>query len=89
MKKTDEIEPFIINKNLGKHLDPAKTLTQTNTDGLSAVKLSQEEKYLFDIRGWILFELLPTRAEKNVTVRYHELFIGNPLLFLLLSHMSQ
>ena len=56
MEEIDTVEPFIINKNLGKHLDPEKTLTQTNAEGLPAVKLSQEEKYLFDIRGWILFE---------------------------------
>ena len=56
MEEIDTVEPFIINKNLGKHLDPEKTLTQTNAEGLPAVKVSQEEKYLFDIRGWILFE---------------------------------
>ncbi|HCK15526.1 TPA: hypothetical protein DHW51_15505, partial [Candidatus Poribacteria bacterium] len=93
MKETDEIEPFIINKNLGKHLDPAKTLTQTNAEGLSAVKLSQEEKYLFDIRGWILFEGILTADQvkemrdfcyrlKNDTqsiTEHHRSSIGGPL----------
>ena len=49
-------QPFIIDKNLGRPLDPQQTLTQTNADGLPAIELSKEETYLFDIRGWALFD---------------------------------
>ena len=59
LEEIDTVEPFIINKNLGKHLDPEKTLTQTNAEGLPAVKLSQEEKYLFDIKMLLSIALYP------------------------------
>lgn len=49
-------QPFIIDKSLGRPLDPDASLTQTNADGLPAVALTQEEKYRFDLQGWILFE---------------------------------
>ena len=56
-------QPFVIDKNLGRPLDAQQALTQTNADGLKALDLSQEEKYLFDIRGWILFEGVLTESQ--------------------------
>ncbi len=42
-------QPFIIDKILGRPLDPQQTLTQTNADGLPAIELSEEEKYLAEM----------------------------------------
>lgn len=47
--------PFIIDKNLGSALDIEKTeLTATTSDGSPVVPPTQEQKYLFDMRGWLL-----------------------------------
>jgi hypothetical protein len=52
---TTDHEPFVVDKNLGKklQLDP-DDLPQTNADGEPVVELTQEQKYLFDARGWLL-----------------------------------
>ena len=48
-------KPFIIDKNLGSNLDlDSADLTQTNADGKPVVELTQEQKYIFDARGWLL-----------------------------------
>jgi len=48
-------KPFIIDKNLGAALDPdAADLTRTNADGKPAIPPTQEQKYIFDMRGWLL-----------------------------------
>ena len=48
-------EPFVVDKNLGEklHLEPGD-LPATNADGEPVVELTQEQKYLFDTRGWLL-----------------------------------
>ena len=47
--------PFVVDKNLGEKLklDP-NDLPRTNADGEPIVDLTQEQKYLFDARGWLL-----------------------------------
>ena len=48
--------PFIVDKNLGVNMTvEPEDLTQTNADGETAIAPTQEEKYLFDARGWLLF----------------------------------
>ena len=48
-------EPFIIDKNLGSALDIENAeLTATTSDGSTVVPPTQEQKYLFDMRGWLL-----------------------------------
>jgi len=47
--------PFIVDKNLGQNMvvEP-EDLTQTNADGEPAIAPTDEQKYLFDARGWLL-----------------------------------
>ena len=50
-------DPFIVDKNLGSALNLENAdaqLTATTSDGAPAVALTQEQKYLFDMRGWLL-----------------------------------
>ena len=48
--------PFIVDKNLGVNMTvEPEDLTQTNADGEAVIAPTQEEKYLFDARGWLLF----------------------------------
>lgn len=48
-------KPFIVDKNLGAALDiDNTTLPQTTSDGTPVVPPTQEQKYLFDMRGWLL-----------------------------------
>lgn len=47
--------PFIVSKNLGKRFDIENAdLPVTNADGHPVVPLTDEQKYLFDMRGWLL-----------------------------------
>jgi hypothetical protein len=49
-------EPFIIDKNLGKRLNMAEmAFPKVNADDRPVIELTDEQKYLFDMRGWILF----------------------------------
>ena len=48
-------KPFIVDKNLGSALDVDNTeLTKATSDGTPVVTPTQEQKYLFDMRGWLL-----------------------------------
>ena len=48
-------KPFIVDKNLGAALDIENTsLPDTTSDGTAVVPPTQEQKYLFDMRGWLL-----------------------------------
>ncbi len=48
-------KPFIVDKNLGAALDiDNAALPQTTSDGTPVVPPTQEQKYLFDMRGWLL-----------------------------------
>ena len=52
---TDHTKPFIVDKNLGTALDIDNAqLTEATSDGTPVVLPTQEQKYLFDMRGWIL-----------------------------------
>ena len=52
---TDHTKPFIVDKNLGTALDIDNAqLTETTSDGTPVVVPTQEQKYLFDMRGWLL-----------------------------------
>ena len=48
-------EAYVVDKNLGQklHLEEGD-LPQHNADGEPVVELTQEQKYLFDTRGWLL-----------------------------------
>ncbi|MCB0096634.1 MAG: hypothetical protein KDE46_12975, partial [Caldilineaceae bacterium] len=47
--------PYIMDKSMGAALDlDAVDLPRTNADGLPVIELTQEQKYLFDLRGWLL-----------------------------------
>ena len=47
--------PFIVSKNLGKRFDIENAdFPVTNADGKPVVPLTDEQKYLFDMRGWLL-----------------------------------
>lgn len=52
---TNYTKPFIVDKNLGAALDiDNAALPQTTSDGTPVVPPTQEQKYLFDMRGWLL-----------------------------------
>ena len=52
---TNYTKPFIVDKNLGAALDLDNAqLTETTSDGTPVVPPTQEQKYLFDMRGWLL-----------------------------------
>lgn len=47
--------PYIFAHSLGKQLDMSEQeFPSANADGLAVVDLTQEQKYLFDMRGWLL-----------------------------------
>src|SRR5690349_21009495 len=47
--------PYIMDKNLGAAVDLDKIdLPTTNGDGKPVIELTQEHKYIFDLRGWLL-----------------------------------
>lgn len=49
-------EAYVVDKNLGEKLRLSEgDLPRTNADGAPVVGLTQEQKYLFDTRGWLLF----------------------------------
>ncbi len=55
MGANGKIEPYVINKNMGKPMQPyGHELPQKNADGLEIVKPTEEQKYLFDAHGWLL-----------------------------------
>jgi hypothetical protein len=48
-------EAYVVDKNLGQKLEMAEgALPTKNADGEPVVELTQEQKYLFDTRGWLL-----------------------------------
>ena len=47
-------EPLLFNKDMGRPLPPGEMLPKVNADGLPVVSLTQEQKYVFDMRGWLL-----------------------------------
>ncbi len=48
-------KPFIVDKNLGAALDLENaSLPETTSDGTPVVPPTQEQKYLFDMHGWLL-----------------------------------
>lgn len=52
---TPKNQPFIVDKNLGTSVDlNALDLPRTNANGKPVVELTPEQKYLFDMRGWLL-----------------------------------
>lgn len=54
-ENTHYTKPFIVDKNLGAALDEDNAeLPQTTAEGTPVVVPTQEQKYLFDMRGWIL-----------------------------------
>ncbi len=54
-REQSENAAYIFAHSLGQRLDmSAQDLPRTNADGLPVVDLTQEQKYLFDTRGWLL-----------------------------------
>ena len=94
LEETRYGDPYIIDKNLGSHLDNNSTnLTRTNADGLSVIDLTQEQKYTFDRNGWLLIPgVLPDdelkemqefcmrlRHDPESIPEYERLALGGPL----------
>ena len=49
------MEAYVVDKNLGQPLLLEEgDLPQKNADGEPVVALTDEQKYLFDVRGWLL-----------------------------------
>ena len=48
-------KPLLFDKDLGRPLPPQDAvLPSTNADNSPITALSQEQKYIFDMRGWLL-----------------------------------
>ena len=46
---------YVIDKNMGHKMDvPDGVMPTHNADGQAVVPLTEEQKYLFDARGWLL-----------------------------------
>ena len=60
--------PFIIDKNLGTKLNlDSVNFPQTNADDRPIIELTQEQKYTFDSKGWLLIPNALTENEVNET----------------------
>ncbi len=47
--------PFVLNKDLGRpQVPPEEAYCRTNADGLPVVELTAEQRYSFDLRGWLI-----------------------------------
>jgi hypothetical protein len=57
-------EPLLFNKDLGRPEPPQPPIPpSTNADGRPIVALTQEQKYIFDMRGWLLIPGILDKAE--------------------------
>jgi len=57
-------DAYVVDKNLGKKLELEEgDLPRKNADGDPVVELTQEQKYLFDTKGWLLVPGLLDDAE--------------------------
>jgi hypothetical protein len=57
-------QPYVINKNLGQPLgDVSGEYPTRNSEGLPVIPPTDEQKYVFDTRGWVLIESVLTGAE--------------------------
>jgi hypothetical protein len=71
---TPNTDPFVVDKNLGEKLQlQPDDLPLANADGDPVIEVTQEQKYLFDTRGWLLvpgvldptqIDTMQTRAEQ-------------------------
>ena len=69
--------PFVLNKDLGRpQLPPEEAYCKFNSEGRPVPELTTEEKYAFDLRGWLLIpgvltedEMIPMREHLK---RLHE-----------------
>lgn len=58
--------PYIFAHSLGQQLDmSAQEFPSENAEGLPVVGLTQEQKYLFDMRGWLLIPGVLTEGETD------------------------
>ena len=69
--------PYIMDKSMGAAVDlDAIDLPKTNADGLPVIELTQEQKYLFDLRGWLLIPGVLSEEEaaemRDFAVRLHK-----------------
>ena len=63
--------PFVLNKDLGRpQLPAADAYCRTNADGDPIVELTAEQRYAFDLRGWLLVPGVLSEAEM-VPMREH------------------
>jgi len=55
LKERVAVRPFIMDKNLGAAVNlDTLDLTDTNADGKPVIELTPQQKYEFDLRGWLL-----------------------------------
>ena len=55
---------YVIDKNMGHKMDvPDSVMPTHNADGQAVVPLTEEQKYLFDARGWLLISSVLSEAE--------------------------
>lgn len=48
------MEPSLFSKDMGRPLQGVQVLPRANADGLPIVPLTDEQKYIFDMRGWLM-----------------------------------
>ena len=72
-------QAFVIDKNLGARWDEEEAdLPTTNSVDLPVVSPSDEQKYLFDMRGWLLLPGILSAAECTEMRAYCEQLQNNP-----------
>lgn len=61
---TRDQSAYIISKNLGARLDPESVdMPRSNSEGRPVPELTDEQKYLFDTRGWLVIPGVLSEAE--------------------------
>jgi hypothetical protein len=69
------MEPSLFGKDMGRPLEGVQVLPRTNADGLPIVPLTDEQKYIFDMRGWLMIPGVLSAAE----IEQQQTIFGAPL----------
>ena len=64
MTQISSDKPYVLDKDLGRRQQPSSdAYCRANADGMPVVELTAEQKYAFDLRGWLLVPGVLTEAE--------------------------
>ena len=70
---------YVIDKNMGHKMDvPVGFMPTHNADGRAVVPLTEEQKYLFDARGWLFIPGILNKVEVEEMRAYALRLHDNP-----------